>query len=97
MSWVTDGNLSGTSGQSKRLEAINIRLTGEMAVQFDVYYRVHTQNFGWLDWTKNGQSAGTAGFGYRLEGIEILLVIRGYPAPGIMTTSFIQNNRLIDN
>jgi uncharacterized protein YjdB len=45
MSWVTDGNLSGTSGQSKRLEAINIRLTGEMAVQFDVYYRVHTQNF----------------------------------------------------
>ena len=48
MGWVGDGAMSGTSGQSKRLEAIQIKLTGEMANRYDVYYRVHSQTFGWL-------------------------------------------------
>lgn len=29
--WKSNGTMSGTSGQSKRLEAIQINLTGEMA------------------------------------------------------------------
>ncbi len=80
--WVKNGSLSGTSGKAKRLEAIQIRLTGEMAQQYDVYCRVHAQHFGWLDWASNGQSAGTAGYSYRLEAIEIKLVEKGKSAPG---------------
>ena len=74
--------MSGTSGQAKRLEAIQIRLTGEMANRYDVYYRVHAQHFGWMGWAKNGASAGTAGYSYRLEGIQIVLVNKGGSAPG---------------
>ena len=45
--------MSGTEGRSLRLEAIKIKLTGEMAKKYNIYYRVHAQNFGWLDWAKN--------------------------------------------
>lgn len=72
--------LSGTSGKSLRLEAIEIRLTEELEEHYDIYYRVHAQEFGWLNWAKNGEPSGTAGFGYRLEGIEIVMVNKGSPA-----------------
>ena len=39
-----------------------------------MYYRVHVQNFGWLDWAKNGEIAGTVNYGYRMEAIKIALV-----------------------
>ena len=78
--------MSGTEGRAYRLEAIEIKLTGEMAEHYDVYYRVHAENFGWLGWAKNGQQAGTAGYAYRLEGIEIMLVEKGSTFTGTQTT-----------
>lgn len=79
--WSKDGEKSGTEGQCKRLEAIQIRLTGEVEENYDVYYSVHAENFGWLGWAKNGEEAGTAGYGYRLEAIKIQLVAKGDKAP----------------
>ena len=86
--WKSDGEMSGTSGQSLRLEAIQIKLTGELANKYDIYYRVHAQNFGWLGWAKNGESAGTEGYAYRLEAIEIQLVEKGGSAPGSTDGAF---------
>ena len=90
--WFRDGQMAGTSGHAKRLEAIRIALTGEMAEHYDVYYRVHAQTYGWLAWTKNGEAAGTAGLSKRLEGIQIVLVPKGGAAPannygGVVTTN----------
>ena len=79
--WKRNGAMSGTNGEAKRLEAICIDLTGEMAEHYDVYYRVHAQTFGWLGWAKNGQESGTAGYAKRLEGIQIVLVPKGGAAP----------------
>ena len=84
--WSKDGAKSGTEGQCKRLEAIQIRLTGEVAENYDVYYSVHAENFGWLGWAKNGEEAGTAGYGYRLEAIRIQLVTKGDKAPELIGT-----------
>ena len=84
--WSKDGAKSGTEGQCKRLEAIQIRLTGEVAENYDVYYSVHAENFGWLGWAKNGEEAGTAGYGYRLEAIKIQLVTKGDKAPELIGT-----------
>ncbi len=75
--WVKEGGMSGTSGEAKRLEAICIQLTGEMAEKYDVYYRVHAQTYGWLSWASNGAPAGTAGYAKRLEGIQIVIVPKG--------------------
>ena len=79
--WKSDGALSGTSGKSKRLEAIQIKLTGKIKDNYDIYYCVHAQHFGWLGWAKNGEQAGTAGYAYRLEAIKIKLVPKGEKAP----------------
>lgn len=84
--WSKDGAKSGTEGQCKRLEAIQIRLTGEVEKNYDVYYSVHAENFGWLGWAKNGEEAGTAGYGYRLEAIRIQLVTKGDKAPELIGT-----------
>ena len=89
-SYKKNGELSGTTGKSKRLEAIQIRLTGEMNNYFDVYYRVHAQNIGWMNWAKNGAKAGTAGYAYRLEGIEIVIVKKNTNPP---TRSDINNKK----
>ena len=90
--WFRDGQMAGTSGRAKRLEAIRIALIGEMAEHYDVYYRVHAQTYGWLAWAKNGEAAGTAGLSKRLEGIQIVLVPKGGAAPannygGVVTTN----------
>ena len=80
--WSRDGQMSGTSGEAKRLEAIKIMLYGDMADHYDIYYRVHAQTYGWLGWAKNGEASGTAGYAKRLEGIQIVLVEKGKAGPG---------------
>ena len=75
-----NGAMAGTSGRSYRLEAIRIKLTGELSRYYDVLYRTHVQNVGWQDWVRNGAMAGTSGKGYRLEGIEIKLQEKAKPA-----------------
>lgn len=80
--------MSGTEGEAKRLEAIQIRLTGEMAQRFDVYYRVHAEQFGWLGWAKNGESAGSEGYAKNIEAIEIKLVKKGEQGPSSGGTAF---------
>lgn len=78
-----NGAMSGTSGRALRLEAIQIKLSGDISNYYDVYYRVHAQNFGWMGWAKNGASAGTAGYAYRLEAIQIKLIKKGTTAPAL--------------
>ena len=71
----------GTTGQSRSIEALQFRLTGEMAGLYDVYYRVHASNIGWMGWAKDGESAGTTGYGRKLEAVQVRLVRKGDPAP----------------
>ncbi|SEP63611.1 Uncharacterized conserved protein YjdB, contains Ig-like domain [Lachnospiraceae bacterium RM5] len=80
-SFVKDDALSGTVGKALRLEAIQIRLTGDIANKYDIYYRVQAEKLGWLGWAKNGEESGSAGYGYRLEAIQIKLVKKGEDAP----------------
>lgn len=61
--YVKDNQISGTTGQSKRLEAIQINTS-------DIKYRVHMQDIGWGAWCSNNQIAGTTGQSRRVEAIE---------------------------
>lgn len=74
VSMINRGLYAGTTGQGKRLEAVEIELTGKLAQEYDILYRVHVQGYGWMNWSKNGIIAGTIGQGRRLESIEIKLV-----------------------
>ena len=49
-------------------------LKEKLAKRYDVYYRAHVQNIGWMDWVKNGELAGTTGRSLQMEALEIELV-----------------------
>ena len=65
----------------KRIEAIRIRLTENLAQKYDVYYRVHVATVGWMGWAANGQSAGTAHACLGVEAVQIQLVEKGQQGP----------------
>ena len=70
--WKSDGAESGTVGESKRLEAIKIKLPD--GVSGSVEYRTHIQNTGWeTKWKKDGEVSGTSGKSLRLEAIQVKL------------------------
>lgn len=75
------GEIAGTTGRSLQMEAVRISLTGAVAENYHIYYRVHAANFGWLGWAKDGEEAGSQGYGYRMEAIEIRLVSKDAQAP----------------
>lgn len=71
-SYVSDGELSGTSGRSLRLEALNVALVNP---KYDggIRYSVHCQSIGWMDWVENGELSGTQGRSLRLEAAKLEL------------------------
>ena len=71
----------GTTGQGRAVEAVRLRLTRSLARDYDVYYRVHASNIGWMAWAKDGEEAGTTGFGRSLEAVQVRLVKKGDAAP----------------
>ena len=71
----------GTTGQGRAVEAVRLRLTGSLARDYDVYYRVHASNIGWMAWAKDGEEAGTTGMAYSLEAVQIKLIKKGASHP----------------
>lgn len=64
----------GTTGLSQPLHYVAIQLQGPIKYKFDVVYRVHVQDIGWMDWVKNGQIAGKPNSDKRVEKLEVKLV-----------------------
>lgn len=67
-----DGQMSGTSGLSKRLEGIKLNLSN-LPYSGGIKYRTHVQKNGWMNWKNNNAVSGTTGESKRLEAIEIEL------------------------
>lgn len=70
--YVSDGATSGTTGQAKRLEGIQIQLSGQ-PYSGSIEYSTHVQTYGWQGYVSNGALAGTTGQAKRLEAIRIRL------------------------
>jgi hypothetical protein len=70
--WKYDGQISGTSGQSLRLEGIEIKMN-DLGTDLGVEYQTHVQNIGWQGFKSDGQTSGTYGQSLRLEAIQIRL------------------------
>ena len=62
----------GTTGQSKRLEAIKLSLGG-LPANVGITYEVHTQTYGWMGEQADGALAGTTGESKRLEAVRMRL------------------------
>ena len=70
--WVANGDLSGTSGQAKRIEGIRVRVSG--AEGLGVRYTTHCQTYGWIPWSRDGEMSGTEGESKRVEALRIQLI-----------------------
>ena len=67
-----EGQKAGTEGQSKRLEAIKIRMNNAPE-GVKIKCATHIQDIGWQGWKYNGEMSGTEGQSKRLEAIKIEL------------------------
>ena len=82
-------NEAGTTGKSQRIEAIELKLSGDISQQYDIYYRVHAAGIGWMGWTHDGAPAGTSGQSKGVEAIQIRLVKKdGGVPPSSNTQAF---------
>ncbi|WP_318507238.1 N-acetylmuramoyl-L-alanine amidase [Bacillus sp. T3] len=69
---VSDGELSGTVDQEKRLEAIQIFLDNTPYTG-GISYKTHVQDYGWLAAVSDGATSGKTGEQKRVESIQMNL------------------------
>lgn len=71
MPWVGDSQTVGTTGQSLRMEAIQLRGGVGMV-------SAHVQDIGWMPAVPNGTTAGTTGRSLRMEAIRVTSDVAGW-------------------
>ena len=67
-----NGQMSGTSGMSYRLEAMKLQLINPQYAG-SIEYQTHIEGIGWQDWKNDGNVSGTSGKSLRLEAMKIRL------------------------
>lgn len=70
--YYDSGQLSGTTNQGLRMEALELQLSST-EYGGGISYRAHVQNIGWQQVVNDGQTAGTAGKDLRMEAVQISL------------------------
>lgn len=78
--WVENAQEAGDSAAQMPLEAIRVKLNGQLAENYDIYIRVY-QSGKWTDWVKNGETAGTEGVGTHIDAIRVSLMPKGGGLP----------------
>ena len=68
--FAQNGDLAGTIGQNKGIEALKIQLND---IEGNIEYRAHVQDIGWQDYVENGDLAGTTGKAKPIEAVSIRL------------------------
>lgn len=73
MDWKEDAAEAGKADGEMPLEAISMKLTGELGENYNILYSV-LQDQAWTDWVQNGEEAGVSGAGLRVDGIRVSVV-----------------------
>ena len=68
---VSTAKMAGTTGKSKPIMGIKIRLDEAGAEEFNIFYRVHKFDGEWTAWAKNGQALYS--YGQKINAIQIKL------------------------
>ena len=87
-----NGGTAGTTGQSRAVEALRVRLSADLSARYTVWYRVHSAEFGWLGWACDGADAGSAGYGRAVQAVQVAVLPKGDPAPGDTATPFVDRS-----
>lgn len=57
-SWKKNGQKAGNGKTKNAVQALKIKLTGELAKKYNVYYRAYVVGYGWTGWGVNGDQVG---------------------------------------
>lgn len=57
-SWKKNGQKAGNGKTKNAVQALKIKLTGELGKQYNVFYRAYVVGYGWTGWGKNGEQVG---------------------------------------
>ena len=68
---VTGGQISGTVGQARQIEAIKISLPNNESGS--IHYSTHIQDIGWQEEVSDGQISGTVGQAKQIEALRMYL------------------------
>lgn len=82
---------SGSIGLGKKLEAIEMRLSGLLSSHYEVYYRLHQSGSGWLDWASSTHPTGIIGVDTSFDAVEVTLLPRTTPFTGNIGNPFTKN------
>lgn len=92
--YYSDGAICGSADVASSIEAIKIKLTGDVASNYNIFYRAYVRDKGWLGWTKNGEIAGSTGGCLPITALQIMLV------PQVRYSAHVENydwmNRVTD-
>ncbi|MCI8837047.1 MAG: L,D-transpeptidase family protein [Hungatella sp.] len=83
-SWVMNGQQTNIPPDFAPIEAIQVRFTGAVRHNFDVYYAGLFADGKQTDWAKNGASAGSMNKGIPLRGFRLAFFAKG-DTPGLDT------------
>jgi len=77
LSWLNPGEVAGTTGESRALEALQFRWTGPNGAPGEVWGRAYVAQKGWLDVTSgmNSDYFGTTGQSLQMEAIQLWFVV----------------------
>jgi len=72
MDWVQNGEVAGTTGKGKAIEAVEIKLErkGSIVAEHPTY-SAFCRGFGWQEWVKAGAMAGTVGRSLPVDALRI--------------------------
>jgi Clostridial hydrophobic W len=87
MQAVQNGNVSGTTGQSLRLEALQV---WSPRANVSVCYTAYVQNVGWQAEQCDGAMAGTVGQSLRMEAVRIRLKSKPTGTNGVKYNAYLQ-------
>lgn len=70
--WQTNlTNIEETKKFKDNLEAIRIELTDGKEKDYNIFYRVYLENYGWLVWARNGETAGNIGANLKIKETQV--------------------------
>lgn len=80
LDWQTAATEAGDTSGRMPLEAVRIKLTEQLAEQYDVYYSVY-QKGAWTELAMNGETAGVEAQGLRVDGLRVAIQKKDEGAP----------------
>ena len=67
----THDTIIGTVGESRRIEAIAIKILEGLTEH--IKYRIHVDKLGWSEWKSDGETVGSKGLSIGIQAIQIVI------------------------